>query len=169
MNSSSNSNISSKTILLLAIFAFVSLSAYLLAAAGFHKLGFPLDDAWIHLTYARNLAEFGEWSFLPGQNSAGSTSPLWTFLLAIGFFLPGSPYLWTYFLGGLMLFLLAWRVEATLRQMQPGYHPVVPWAGLVIIFEWRLAWAAASGMEILLHAFLVLLVLSMLVLNNSRF
>jgi len=158
-----------KTSFLLALFSVLGVAVYVLAAAWVYRPGFPLDDSWIHLTYARNLALLGEWSFLPGQSSAGSTSPLWTFLLAIGFFLPGAPYLWTYWLGGLLLFLLAWRVEMTLRQMQPAYKTVVPWAGLLIIFEWRLAWSAASGMETLLHALIVLVVLSLLILNQPRF
>lgn len=158
-----------KTVFLLALFSALGVALYVLAAAWMYRPGFPLDDSWIHLTYARNLALLGEWSFLPGQSSAGSTSPLWTFLLAIGFFLPGAPYLWTYFLGGLMLFLLAWRVEATLRQLQPAYRAAIPWAGLLILFEWRLAWSAASGMETLLHSLIVLVVLSFLVLNKPRF
>jgi hypothetical protein len=158
-----------KTIFTLAIFSTLGVGLYILAAALTYRIGFPLDDSWIHLTYARNLALLGEWAFFPGQSSAGSTSPLWTFLLAIGFLLPGAPYLWTYFLGGLMLFLLAWRVEVTLRQLQPAYRPVIPWAGLLIILEWRLAWSAASGMETLLHALIMLVVLSFLVLNQPRF
>jgi hypothetical protein len=169
MNFSGKNDMPRKTIFLLALFSALGVVAYVLAAAWFYRPGFPLDDSWIHLTYARNLALLGEWSFLPGQSSAGSTSPLWTFLLAIGFFLPGSPYLWTYFLGGLMLFLLAWRFESTLRQLQPAYRSVMPWAGLLIVCEWRLAWSAASGMETLLHAFLSLLVLSFLILNQPRF
>lgn len=158
-----------KTIFLLASLTLVSLIVYLSGAAYFYRIGFPLDDSWIHLTYARNLALHGEWSFFTGQNSAGSTSPLWTFLLAFGFFLPGAPYLWTYFLGGLMLFLLAWRVEVVLRSIQPAYVTVMPWVGMVIIFEWHLAWAAVSGMEIVLHALLVTSVLSFLILNQPRF
>jgi hypothetical protein len=158
-----------KSLVLLFIFSLVGVCGYVLFSAWVYRPGFPLDDSWIHLTYARNLALRAEWSFVPGQNSAGSTSPLWTFLLSMGFFLPLAPYLWTYFLGGLMLFLLAWRVEATLRQMQPAYAPVIPWAGLLIVGEWRLAWASVSGMEILLHAFLVTTVLSMLILNQPRF
>jgi hypothetical protein len=158
-----------KTVFLLVLFSVFGVALYVLAAAWIYRPGFPLDDSWIHLTYARNLALLGEWAFLPGQSSAGSTSPLWTFLLAIGFFLPGAPYLWTYFLGGLMLFLLAWRVEAILRQLQPAYRATVPWAGLLILFEWRLAWSAASGMETLLHSLFVLVILSFLILNQPRF
>lgn len=160
---------SRKTIFLLIVFTALSLLAYLLFSIWTYRFGFPLDDSWIHLTYARNLALRGEWSFLPGQNSAGSTSPLWTFLLAPAFYLPVAPYLWTYFLGGLMLFLLAWRIEKTLRQLQPSYQTSLPWAGLLILFEWHLVWAAVSGMEILLHAFLVTTVLSLLILNQPRF
>jgi hypothetical protein len=158
-----------KTLFLLVFFSVFSGIVYVYTAALMYRPGFPLDDSWIHLTYARNLALLGEWAFLPGQSSAGSTSPLWTFLLAIGFFLPGAPYLWTYFLGGLMLFLLAWRVEAILRQLQPAYRATVPWAGLLILFEWRLAWSAASGMETLLHSLFVLVILSFLILNQPRF
>ena len=36
-----------------------------------------------------------------GHPSAGSTAPLWTFLLAIGFWLDLAPYIWTYLLGGI--------------------------------------------------------------------
>src|SRR6185436_21155933 len=46
--------------------------------------GFPLDDSWIHLHFARNLAEGAGFSYNPGVPVAGSTAPLWTLLLALG-------------------------------------------------------------------------------------
>ncbi len=44
--------------------------------------GVPLDDAWIHFQFARNLATGYGLSFNPGQPTSGTTAPLWTFLLA---------------------------------------------------------------------------------------
>ena len=39
---------------------------------------FPLDDSWIHLHFARNLAEGAGFAYNPGVPVAGSTAPLWT-------------------------------------------------------------------------------------------
>src|SRR4051812_29622455 len=116
-----------RDVLILGLGTLLIVLIYLAVSALTYRIGFPLDDAWIHQTYARNLAVRHEWSFLPGQPSAGSTSPLWTFLLAIGFFLPRSPYLWTYLLGGLILFGLALLVENILRRAEAGYAPRYPW------------------------------------------
>lgn len=145
----------------------VSLAVYLTACALSYRVGFPLDDSWIHQTYARNLALRGEWSFLPGQPSAGSTAPLWTALLAIGFLLRLSPYIWTYFLGSLFLFGISMLAEAIVRNTVQKYKPLFPWAGLVFVFEWHMAWAAFSGMETILHIFIILLVMNIL-LTDSR-
>ena len=47
--------------------------------------GYPLDDAWIHQTYARNWAETGQLAYVVGLPSAGSTAPLWTLLLSVAY------------------------------------------------------------------------------------
>lgn len=79
-----------------AVIAGLSLSVYLLASIHTYRLGFPLDDAWIHQTYARNLALWSEWAFIRGQPSAGSTAPLWSAILAMGYLLKVNLYLWTF-------------------------------------------------------------------------
>ncbi|MFO7536711.1 MAG: hypothetical protein R6X32_01475 [Chloroflexota bacterium] len=115
-------------------------------------LGFPLDDAWIHQTYARNLVRSGGWEFVPGVPSSGSTSPLWTLLLALGYGL-NLPYrLWAYLLGGLSLFWLAWNGMALWRQVWPERADMAWVAGLLLVGIWPLVWAAVSGMETLLFA-----------------
>lgn len=154
------------------IVAFASLGAvglYLWMNAMISRVGFPLDDTWIHLTYARNLAEHGEWAFRLGEQSAGSTSPLWTLLLSIGYVIRLAPYAWTFFLGWLMLTLLAIFAEASARKLLTGYSPRIPWVGIFFVFAWHLTWAATSGMETLLHALLIFLVLTSLIGGSSRY
>ena len=128
--------------------AGLAAGAYLGAAAlGYGVAGFPLDDAWIHQTYARNLAATGQWAFVPGQISAGSTSPLWSLLLGLGYWI-GFPYqAWSYALGILALALTGWTVARLGTALFPAEPWVGPLAGLLCVWEWHLVWAAVSGME----------------------
>jgi hypothetical protein len=166
MKSSNNIAVRDVSILLAAVLLIVAV--YLLASYFTYTIGFPLDDSWIHQTYARNLALGGEWAFRPGIISAGSTAPLWSALLAPGFLFSLSPYIWTYFLGALILFALAYVGEWGARQMIAAYRPRLPWVGLFLAFEWHLAWAAVSGMETLLHALIVTSMLILLMTNPRR-
>jgi hypothetical protein len=147
----------------IALAALAMILFYLIISEVVFTIGFPLDDAWIHLTYARNLAEHGEWAFRLGQRSAGSTSPLWTFLLALGFLVDLAPYVWTYLLGWGVLTLLAVYAENSARKLVTTYRSKTPWAGLFFVVAWHLTWSAASGMETLLHALIILVVLGNLI------
>jgi hypothetical protein len=54
-------------------------------------LAFPLDDAYIHLQYARELAAGRPWSYdAADPMTTGATSTLWPILLAPGFWLGGT-------------------------------------------------------------------------------
>ena len=44
---------------------------------------YPLDDAYIHLSMARNFAEAGNWGITQHEFSSTTSSPLFTFLLAV--------------------------------------------------------------------------------------
>ena len=161
-SSKSSASLDRRTLLILLAAALVSLGVYLIVSAFTFRLGFPLDDSWIHLTYARNFALRGEWAFVPGAPSAGSTAPLWSALLAIGFLFRLGPYVWTYFLGLLLLFALACLAELAARRILPAYRLSIPVVGLFFAFEWHFVWAAGSGMETLLHASILTLVLLLL-------
>ncbi|MBE2200807.1 MAG: hypothetical protein IAE79_19505 [Anaerolinea sp.] len=114
--------------------------------------GFPLDDGWIHQTYARSLARSGRWEYVPGIVSAGSTAPLWTLLLAVGYVLR-LPYLWWAFaLGTLSLVWVSWSSMALWRQFWPSFAAQSWIPGLALALTWPLIWAAVSGMETLLFA-----------------
>ncbi len=90
-SSRSNSDITRLDLLIIAAAVLVIAAIYLLVSQFTYAIGFPLDDTWIHQTYARNLAMNGEWAFRTGLPSAGSTSPLWSALLALGFLLNSRP------------------------------------------------------------------------------
>ena len=153
----------------IAAAALIVILFYLLVSAQTFGLGFPLDDSWIHLTYARNLAEHGEWAFRPGEPSAGSTSPLWTAILSIGFLINLAPYVWTYLMGWVILTLLAVYAENLVRKLVPAYRSQFPWIGLFFVFAWHLTWSAVSGMETLLHGLIVLVVLGALLSGSRRY
>ncbi|HYX26098.1 MAG TPA: hypothetical protein VFC23_18245 [Thermoanaerobaculia bacterium] len=130
---------------------------YLLAEIARLKggLGFPLDDSWIHLQFARNLAHGRGLSYNPGHLVTGSTAPLWTALLSLLFLLPGSVIAWTQALG-IVLHLAG--IDATRRLgrelgLSPGLAALA--AGLTLATSW-LAWSALSGMEIPLFILLSL-------------
>lgn len=165
----SNPDLSRRDLTILAASVIFGAGVYLLASFFIYRIGFPLDDSWIHLTYARNLAVHGQWAFQLGHPSAGSTAPLWAFLLALGFWLGLAPYLWTYLLGGLTLFGLAVLMEKTARRLISTYNPRQPWVGLFFVFEWHFLWASMSGMETLLHALLVTSVLAALMTGSRRY
>jgi len=156
----------------LAILGGVTLAAggiYLVTCAVLYRIGFPLDDSWIHLTFARNLAEHGQWAFRLGVPSAGSTSPLWSALLAIGFWIHLAPYAWTYLLGLLTLWALTVVSETAARRLVPAYRPRLPWVGIFMAVEWHLLWAAMSGMETLLHGLLAAIILVALMTGSRRY
>lgn len=138
---------------LLVAALFLSMSGLLARA-----LAFPLDDAWIHQTYARTLAEHGVWGYRPGQPSSGSTAPLWTVLLVPGHLLPLSPTAWGYLIG-----IVGWLATIVLGGILSfllfGERQIAWWSALALAAEWHLAWAAVSGMEITLYTALVLLLL----------
>jgi hypothetical protein len=138
------------------------------AVLGFDVTGFPLDDAWIHQTYARNLATTGQWAFVPGQTSAGSTSPLWSLLLSLGYWL-GVPYqAWTYGLGIAALGLTGWTVTRLGLRFFPAKLWAGPVAGLLCILEWHLVWASVSGMETMLYTWLSVLVVDLWLMAEDR-
>lgn len=137
---------------LAACIGYAAVEAYLLDG----QLGFPLDDSWIHLQFARNLAGGRGLSFNPGHLVAGSTAPLWTALISLVFFLPGNPIFWIK-LSGVLLFLaggwITWRLGLELALPQSF---ALLGALLTVATSW-MVWSALSGLEIPLFVVLSLL------------
>jgi hypothetical protein len=143
----------------------VLLAAAILACAGYAAaewyllggdVGFPLDDSWIHLQFARNLAAGDGLSYNPGEAVTGSTAPLWTALLSLVFLLPGgtAAAIWGAKLLGSALYLAGvhatWRLARELG-LSPGLAQLA--AALALATSW-LVWSALSGMEVPLFVLL---------------
>lgn len=155
----SRTSFSWRLIAFMILVSLLAVSLFLWRSMTMYRVGFPLDDAWIHQTYARNLAIRGEWAFLSYEVSAGSTAPLWTVLLSIGylFSLPNTAF--SFVLGWLTLLVIAALIGGNLRIWHSTKPLLVTALLIMMLFEWHLLWAALSGMETLLLSLHILLVL----------
>ncbi len=118
----------------------------------FERPAFPLDDSWIHLQFARHLAQGNGLVYNVGERVNGSTSPLWTAVLSLGFLLPGGlPLLWPKLLG-IALFLTGVRATVHLAAALGLGRWSQSMAGLMVAGCHWWAWSALSGMEILLFS-----------------
>ncbi|MFN8547593.1 MAG: hypothetical protein U0527_06380 [Candidatus Eisenbacteria bacterium] len=145
---------------LLALHLLLALLFLLSRASGTNSalVGLPLDDGWIHLVYARSLAEHLALQYNPGQWETGMTSPLWCILaaplvkLAL---LVGAPAplavkllsIATAWLTSLALFALGKKLTSS---EWAAYG-----AALVPALEADFGFARVAGMEIWLAAFLL--------------
>jgi arabinofuranosyltransferase len=123
-----------------------------------HEPGFPLDDSWIHLTFARNLARGWGFAYNQGEPVAGSTAPLWTFILALFHALMHNAMgmvVTAKLLGAALLFIsaaFAFRIACRMTgKRSPGLA-----AGLAVATLGPMGWAMMSGMEVTLSVALTL-------------
>lgn len=134
--------------------AWFELTRWRIAGGGLGLSSFPLDDSWIHLQFARNLAEGRGFAYNPGSPVAGSTAPLWTLLLASAFALLGINPVWAKLMAmaaalgaALATRRLVWRLT--------GARGLALSGGLIAATTGPLVWGALSGMEVALAALLV--------------
>lgn len=128
----------------------------ILAATG--RPALPLDDAFIHLQYAKRLAEGSFFSFVAGEGySTGATSPLWPLGLApfhaIG--LRGFALVWVVWLFGTLAHA-ATAVETTRLASRLAGWPAAVGAGAMCLVFGPFAWFAWSGMETMALAWILL-------------
>ena len=137
---------------LLVLIAFVSVQLHHTNG----QLGAPLDDAWIHFQFARNLSNGDGFSYNPGEPTPGSTAPLWTILLTFPALLTDN-----LMLPGLLLsacsFLGTIYLTARLTYDLSGRVGLAMLAGLGVALTGRMVWAGWSGMEATAFAFASLL------------
>src|SRR5437867_6809096 len=126
--------------------------------------GLSIDDSYIFLQYAQNLAERGEMSFNKGDHSLGVTSLAWTILLAAAHrVFGGSLIVEAQILGALLLGASASYWTAAFRGLGGGW-PLSILVGIALITDPFLVCHSISGMESALN----LAVLSAIVLHICK-
>ena len=146
-----------------ALLGVVAVAAAFVAAswlAGGDELIPPLDDTYIHLQYARNLAHGNFYSFLEGgPYSTGDTAPLYVVLLAPAFWLGldgSSAMVWVFLLNAVLH--LATIVLGLKLAHRFGGSRATQIAALALLLLWGpWLWGVYLGMEVALAALLLLL------------
>lgn len=117
---------------------------------------YGLDDAYIHLTVAGQWAETGTMGINPGEFAAASSSPLFTVLLALSHLIFGkSITFWTPLFLNFVASLGVIHWMGTWIQK----HKQSPWWIAVALVAGLLVPMTMSGMEHLLHAWILLICL----------
>ncbi len=149
---------------ILALIA-LALATQALYLAGPAQRGLPLDDGWIHATYARNLVRYGCLCLNPGEPSTGTTSFLWTALLAAGRLSLGGPVLPPILLGMALQACLAALSFLLARDAARDTRYAFAAAASAAVLG-NLVWISLSGMEATL--FLTLGVAALLAYQRQR-
>jgi tetratricopeptide (TPR) repeat protein len=118
---------------------------------------FPLDDPWIHLTFAKNLAEYGSFSYFKNEIvTSGSTSPLYTFILAAGFFITKNEMWLSYVIGIIFFGLSVFFCYRLANDVFPKENWLAIAAALIFVMDKWLNFIAVTGMETTLFVFLLI-------------
>lgn len=130
--------------------------------------GYPLDDSWIYATMARNLATGHGFAFNPDQPVAGATGPLYTFILALLYFL-FHEVIWSAKIFGITCQIGAGiGIYLTAIALFPGRRFLALLAALLVVTSPPLLWGMLSGMEIPLYLLLVCAGLAFYVRSRHR-
>lgn len=136
-------------ILLLALAATVIPLAYFIYGVLKHTGGvfmYPVDDAFIHMELARNLAFHGTWGINPGEFGSASSSVLYTLLLSLLFRLFSDHTIIPLIINGVAAILLLAAIQRWL--IRHNTRPVVQLLVLLMVVLFvPLPTLIMSGME----------------------
>ncbi len=137
--------------------ALVTVTAWLVVSyRNCGKIGFPLDDAYIYASFARNTAEGHILTYnIEDGPTSGATGPLWVFALAPLFALTSHPLVGMMVLGGLLHVTNSLLGYALTRRLGASTATSLV-AGLSVAISPHLVYQALSGMEAALCLTLVL-------------
>jgi hypothetical protein len=121
--------------------------------------GVPLDDAWIHFNYAKNFFRHGPFTYNPGDFQTGSSSPLWTLVLAVFHLVPNVSIVVTAKALGMAMHIGSSVLVYAIARRILGHHLLALAALLFWALHPHLAYFMFSGMEVSLSVLLTLLLI----------
>ncbi|MBV9468441.1 MAG: hypothetical protein JOZ57_04300, partial [Abitibacteriaceae bacterium] len=117
---------------------------------------YALDDPYIHMAMAKNFAQHGVWGITSHEFSSSSSSPLWTFSIAVLFFLCGLHEIVPFVLCVLCASACLWALDTFLKRERIA--PATRFGVLlVILFATPVPAMIFTGQEHLLHIIVTLL------------
>ncbi len=142
-------------IFLAALFAMTAATV----GANDGRLIYTLDDPYIHMAIARNLAHHGVFGVTRFAFSSSTSSPLWTLLLALCYRLLGVSDWWPGLLATLFALAALWATNALALRLGIG-----AWGRFFVVLSVAyfspLISLVSTGMEHSMHVFLVIALVS---------
>ncbi|MCA9256463.1 MAG: hypothetical protein KDA33_12535 [Phycisphaerales bacterium] len=140
---------------IIAVFSIGSLAYWLAVWMVAGRDGFPLDDAFIHLQFARNLFETGDMAFNAGTPSSGCTAPGFAAIVALARNVVPNWMLASFLVTTLASLGTAILVFGAIARWTRDID-VARWAGVVVAVACPTVIQAFSGMEASVYSFLCL-------------
>lgn len=119
-------------------------------------LVYTLDDPYIHMSIAKNFAQYGVWGITKYEFSSSSSSLLWTLLLSLNYFLFGANEVSPFILNFIFATLIVFGTYLLLRKYTSRAVFTLT-VLLSIIFFTPLAPIVFCGQEHTMHAYFTIL------------
>ena len=118
--------------------------------------GFPLDDPWIHLTFAKNLIEYGSFSYYKNEIvTSGSTSPVYTLLLSLLYIIIKNEFIISY-LPGIIFGVLLVYIMTKLTFIEFNNAALLAlFTAMLVALQPKLNLINVSGMETSMFIFFI--------------
>lgn len=118
--------------------------------------GFPLDDPWIHLTFAKNLVEYGSFSYFKNEIiTSGSTSPIYTLLLSLFFLISENEFVISYIPGIIFGGLFVYTITKLSGIHFKNEMLLAVFIAFLVALQPKLNLINVSGMETSMFIFLI--------------
>ncbi len=127
------------------------------------SFGYALDDAYIHMAIARQMSQRGVWGVTGDGFTSATSSPGWTLLLSLSYFIFGVNDIAPFILNILSALAIIVLVYHHFRSAPMRYRLLVL---LALVFVTPLVWLVFTGMEHVLHTLVVLALVFAVQLNH---